>query len=141
MNEEKRELSTRENDVLAVSFLKQNGNSVQSPFSRDIFLMNTMINGAMHVDGIHERAVELHERDRVQLVLEPKNKYDAKAILVKNEKGHKLGYIPRIKNEVLYHLMDAGKYLFGIVKGGDIGENLDPEDRWIEIYIDVYMAD
>ena len=141
MNEEKKELSTRENDVLAVSFLKQNGNSVQSPFSRDIFLMNTMINGAMHVDGIHERAAELHERDRVQLVLEPKNKYDAKAILVKNEKGHKLGYIPRIKNEVLYHLMDAGKYLFGIVKGGDIGENLDPGDRWIEIYIDVYMAD
>ena len=141
MNEEKKELSTRENDVLAVSFLKQNGNSVQSPFSRDIFLMNTMINGAMHVDGIHERAAELHERDRVQLVLEPKNKYDAKAILVKNEKGHKLGYIPRIKNEVLYHLMDAGKYLFGIVKGGDIGENLDLEDRWIEIYIDVYMAD
>ena len=141
MNEEKKELSTRENDVLAVSFLKQNGNSVKSPFSRDIFLMNTMINGAMHVDGIYERAVELHERDRVQLVLEPKNKYDAKAILVKNEKGHKLGYIPRIKNEVLYHLMDAGKYLFGIVKGGDIGENLDPGDRWIEIYIDVYMAD
>jgi len=141
MNEEKKELSTRANDVLAVSFLKQNGNSVQSPFSRDIFLMNTMINGAMHVDGIHKRAVELHEGDRVQLVLEPKNKYDDKAILVKNETGHKLGYIPRRKNEVLYHLMNAGKYLFGIVQEGDIGENLDPEDRWIEIYIDVYMAD
>lgn len=141
MNEEKKELSTRENDVLAVSFLKQNGNSVQSPFSRDIFLMNTMINGAMHVDGIHERAAALHEGERVQLILEPKNKYDDKAILVKNETGDKLGYIPRIKNEVLYYLMDAGKYLFGIVKEGDIGENLDPEDRWIEIYIDVYMAD
>ena len=141
MNEEKKELFIRENDVLAVSFLKQNGNSVQSPFSRDIFLMHTMINGAMHVDGIHKRASKLHEGDRVQLVLEPKNKYDDKAILVKNEKGDKLGYIPRIKNEVLYHLMDAGKYLFGIVKEGDIGENLDPEDRWIEIYIDVYMED
>ena len=141
MNEEKKELSTRENDVLAVSFLKQNGNSVQSPFSRDIFLMHTMINGAMHVDEIHKRAAELHEGDRVQLILEPKNKYDDKAILVKNEKGGKLGYIPRIKNEVLFHLMDAGKYLFGIVKNGDIGENLDPEDRWIEIYIDVYMSD
>ena len=141
MNEEKKELSTSANDVLAVSFLKQNGNSVPSPFSRDIFLMHTMINGAMHVDGIHKRAASLHEGDRVQLILEPKNKYDDKAILVKNETGDKLGYIPRIKNEVLYHLMDAGKYLFGIVKGGDIGENLDPEDRWIEIYIDVYMAD
>ncbi|MBR2949450.1 MAG: HIRAN domain-containing protein [Lachnospiraceae bacterium] len=141
MNEEKKELFIRENDVLAVSFLKQNGNSVQSPFSRDIFLMHTMINGAMHVDGIHKRASKLHEGDRVQLVLEPKNKYDDKAILVKNEKGDKLGYIPRIKNEVLYHLMDAGKYLFGIVKEGDIGEKLDPDDSWIEIYIDVYMVD
>lgn len=141
MSEEKKELSTREDDVLAVSFLKQNGTSVRSPFSRDIFLMNTMINGAMHVEEIHERASELHEGDQVQLILEPKNKYDAKAILVKNAKGDKLGYIPRVKNEVLYHLMDAGKYLFGIVKEGDIGEDMDPEDTWIEIYIDVYMAD
>ena len=45
-----------------------------------------MINGAMHVDGIHDRAAELHEEDRAQLILEPKNKYDNKAILVKNEK-------------------------------------------------------
>ena len=33
MSEEKKELSTREDDVLAVSFLKQNGTSVRSPFS------------------------------------------------------------------------------------------------------------
>lgn len=141
MNNEKKELSNRVEDVLAVSFLKQNGTNIQSPFSRDIFLMNTMINGAMHVDEIHERAASLHEGDRVQLVLEPKNKYDAKAILVKNENGDKLGYIPRVKNEVLYHLMDAGKHLFGIVESGDIGEDLDLEDTWIEIYIDVYMVD
>ena len=31
--------------------------------------------------------------------------------------------------------------LFGIVKGGDIAENLDENDSWIEIYIDVYMRD
>ena len=141
MSEEKKELSTIENDVLAVSFLKQNGKSVQSPFSRDIFLMNTMINGAMHMEEIHKKAAKLHEGERVQLILEPKNKYDDKAILVKNEAGEKLGYIPRVKNEVLYHLMDAGKYLFGIVKEGDIGENLDPDDKWIEIYIDVFMVD
>ena len=141
MSREKNELSKRENDVLAISFLKQNGGNVQSPFSRDIFLMNTMINGAMHVESIHDRAANLQEGDRVQLILEPQNKYDEKAILVKNEKGQKLGYIPRVKNEVLYHLMDAGKYLFGIISSGEIGEDLDTEDRWIEIYIDVYMMD
>lgn len=141
MSENKNEISTMEQDVLAVSFLKQTGNSVQTPFSREIFLMHTMINGAMHVENIHKRAAKLQMGDRVQLILEPKNKYDEKAILVKNEKGHKLGYIPRSKNEVLYHLLDAGKMLFGIVDGGDIGELLGPEDQWVEIFIDVYMVD
>ncbi len=56
-------------------------------------------------------------------------------------KGKELGYIPRVKNEVLYHLMDAGKELFGVVEGGDIGDKLDENDRWIEIYIDVFMKD
>ena len=37
--------------------------------------------------------------------------------------------------------MDVWKELFGIVKGGDICKNLDEDDSWIEIYIDVYMRD
>lgn len=135
------EISTQTSDVFTVSFLKQNGKETIMPFSRDIFLMETMINGAMYTRGIRKRAASLKEGDRVVLKLEPKNKFDDKAILVNMEDGRKLGYIPRVKNEVLYHLMDAGKHLFGIVKGGDIGENLDPNDNWIEIFINVYMND
>jgi hypothetical protein len=37
--------------------------------------------------------------------------------------------------------MGAGKEFFGIVKGGNIGEDLDEDDSWIDIYIDVYMVD
>ena len=135
------DISTQTSDILAVSFLKQNGKDTVMPFSRDIFLMETMINGAMHTRGIHKRAASLSAGDHVVLKLEPKNKFDRKAILVNMEDGRKLGYIPRIKNEVLYHLMDAGKHLFGIVKGGDIGDDLDPDDNWIEIFINVYMND
>ena len=134
----KKELSNVQNSALTSSILSRNGIDTPLPFSRDILLMNTMINGAMHVRGIHRRARELKEGDRVTLLLEPRNKYDEKAILVLDPKGKKLGYIPRVKNEVLYHLMDAGKELFGIVKGGDIGDRLDEDDTWIEIYIDVY---
>ncbi len=141
MDREKNEVSTVQDDVLAVSFLRQNGVDAPKPFTRDIFLMTTMINGAMHARGIHNKAAKLKKGDRLQLLLEPKNKYDEKAILVKNKKGQKLGYIPRNRNEVLFHLMDAGKYLYGVVHGGEIGEDLDPEDTWIEIYIDVYMVD
>ena len=135
------ELTNIQNDALTSSILNKHGIDMQLPFSRDIFLMNTMINGAMHVKTIYKQAKTLQESDRVTLRLEPKNKYDEKAILVLDPKGKKLGYIPRVKNEVLYHLMDAGKELFGVVKGGDIGENLDEDDSWIEIYIDVYMKD
>lgn len=141
MDSEKKRLSLKGHDILAMSFLKKNGNSLQSPFSRDILLMYTMINGAMHVDEIHKKAKALHEGERVQLILEPQNQYDHRAILVKNEAGEKLGYIPRAKNEVLYHLMNAGKHLFGIVKEGDIGENLQPDETWIKIFIEVYMVD
>ncbi len=135
------ELTNIQNDALTSNMLNKHGIDMQLPFSRDIFLMNTMINGAMHVKTIYKQASALNEGDRVTLRLEPKNKYDEKAILVLDPKGKKLGYIPRVKNEVLYHLMDAGKELFGIVKGGDIGEDLDENDTWIEIYIDVYMRD
>ena len=135
------ELTNIQNDALTSSILNKHGIDMQLPFSRDIFLMNTMINGAMHVKTIYKQARALGKGDRVTLRLEPKNKYDEKAILVLDPKDKKLGYIPRVKNEVLYHLMDAGKELFGVIKGGDIGENLDEDDSWIEIYIDVYMRD
>ena len=135
------ELTKFENDALTSTILSKHGIDTQLPFSRDIFLMNTMINGAMHVDTIYEQARSLKAGDRVVLRLEPKNKYDEKAILVLDSQRNKLGYIPRIKNEVLYHLMDAGKELFGFVRDGDIGDNLDEDDTWIEIFIDVYMRD
>ena len=103
------EITNIKNDALTSSLLNKHGIDTHLPFSREIFLMNTMINVAMHVETIYEQARALKKGDRLSLLLEPKNKYDEKAILVLDPKGKKLGYIPRAKNEVLYHLMDAGK--------------------------------
>lgn len=134
-------LTTRSHAATLMSMLGQRGSAMPVPFCRDILLMQTMINGAMHVDDIHARAAALQEGAAVRLVLEPDNPADGMAILVRDPDGNKLGYIPRVKNEVLYHLLDAGKRLYGIVVGGDIGEYLDEEDTWVEIYIEVYMKD
>ena len=51
------------------------------------------------------------------------NKFDDKAILVLNDAGQKLGYVPEKDNVVFARLMDAGKLLKGKVisveqKGG-----------------------
>lgn len=140
-NEADQALATRSHAAALMSVLGQQGSAMPVPFSRDILLMHTMINGAMHVDDIHMRAAALQEGAVVRLVLEPDNPVDEMAILVKDPDGNKLGYIPRKKNEVLYHLLDAGKNLYGVVVGGDIGEHLDEEDTWVEIFIEVYMKD
>lgn len=44
---------------------------------------------------------------------EPDNRADPLAIKILTESGHFLGYVPRVKNEALARLMDAGKLLFG----------------------------
>ncbi len=143
MGKKKKEkaLSVIAEDVSALSVLEREGLAVPQVFARDILLMETIINGAMHVENIHALAAALHVGDRVKLILEPDNPVDARAILVRNEKDEKLGYIPRVKNEVLFHLMDAGKYLYGVVVDGDIDEDADEEDTWVQIYIEVYMKD
>ena len=73
------------------------------------------------------------------MLREPKNGHDELAILVKDEKKHKLGYIPRSDNHVMARLMDAGKLLYGIIT-----ELRGPEyDQfpWRAITIAVYMED
>ncbi len=128
-------------DVGTLTLLQREGLALPEIFARDILLMETTINGAMHVENIHDLAAAMHTGDRVKLIMEPDNPVDPRAILVRNEKNEKLGYIPRAKNEVIFHLVDAGKYLYGVVTGGDIGEEADETDRWVEIYIEVYMKD
>jgi hypothetical protein len=59
----------------------------------------------------HEAALvwpELARGDRLDLVREPDNPYDAKAVRVE-WRGHKLGYVPRRENHALAWAMDRGE--------------------------------
>lgn len=140
-NPEPQELTVAEQDVLSFSFLQRNGTEIERPFSRDILLMTTRVNGTSYIENIHELAASVKEGDLVQLLLEPDNPVDPHAILVRTMEGGKLGYIPMKRNEVLFHLMNAGKKLFGVIVGGKIGELTETDGTWVPIYIDVYMRD
>ena len=50
----------------------------------------------------------LAEGEAVALRREPENRYDARAVSVWTLAGEKLGYVPRIENQALANLMDAG---------------------------------
>ena len=61
--------------------------------------------------GYHEAAAvwqELAVGDRLDLVREPSNPYDANAVRVE-WRGRKLGYVPRAENAALAWAMDRGE--------------------------------
>lgn len=70
----------------------------------------------------------------LQLFRELTNPYDEWAIVIKNEKGEKLGYVLRSRNLILARLMDAGKLIYAKVKEVQTEE-------WNPVKIRSYMRD
>lgn len=60
-NPEPQELAVAEQDVLSFSFLQRNGIEIERPFSRDILLMTTRVNGTSYIENIHELAASVKE--------------------------------------------------------------------------------
>lgn len=104
------------------------------PFVREIFLLECHVAGTSHLDlQALEPMIKLE--DVFILRREPENPYDALAILILDQKGHKLGYVPRDRNEVLARLMDAGKLIFGRL------DRKEKERNWLKLAIRIFMRD
>ena len=91
------------------------GRVIALPGTRDIYLLSTWLH---HPPRREVWAVfdHLHFGTPVDLRREPENDHDALAIVVYTGQGTKLGYIPEFQNKVLARLMDAGKYLKGVIR-------------------------
>ncbi|MGN0866364.1 MAG: HIRAN domain-containing protein [Oligosphaeraceae bacterium] len=118
-----------------IAQLFQQPGGVPMPFLKEIFLMECRIAGTSHVPEIRERTQDVLPGSLVQFRREAENPADSLAILILNDKGEKIGYVPREKNEVLARLMDAGKCLFGKVEDkSQLGD-------YVRIVIRTYMQD
>jgi hypothetical protein len=101
-----------------------------------------------HVAGVkyHRFAdgrMPIDEGMLVELVREPKNKYDADAIAIRTPRGAKLGYVPRRKNSIPARLIDAGWTLVGRIERvdtphADLGRR-DPTCRRAAIRVSVFV--
>ena len=111
------------------------GLDIGKPFQQEIFLIEVHIAGTTHIENIDELEPKLVEGVEVSFFREPNNKYDDKAIVVKDKDGNKLGYVPRANNEILSRLMDAGKLVYGKVKSKE------KIDSWVKIEMEVYLKD
>lgn len=127
-------LATANGSLLAILQGVAAGGGALMPFVQDIRLLDCHVAGTSHLELA---VVEPELLAGVTLVLrrEPDNQHDPLAILVLDGHGTKLGYIPRAKNEVLAHLMDAGKLLHARVESKQwVGD-------WLKIEICVLMRD
>lgn len=72
-------------------------------------LLHAAIRGFDHAQG-PQVFPQLTPGDALQLVREPDNPYDARAVRI-DWRGHKLGYVPRGDNADIARRLDAGETL------------------------------
>jgi len=118
-----------------VSLLHGKGGNIEipKPFARDIFLFDTYVAGTTHVADIKTLEPNLRIDDKLAFFREPDNPHDAKAIVIKNADGTKIGYVPQDDNIIFSRLMDAGKLLFARIASKD------KKGNWLKIAIKVYL--
>ena len=104
------------------------------PFVREIMLVECHIAGTSHRE-LTEVEPGLLPGALLPLKRETGNPHDPLAIMIFDESGHHLGYVPRAKNEALARLMDAGKLLFGRL------ETKAWRGSWLETGIRVFLRD
>lgn len=74
-----------------------------------IVVQRSPLAGFRHYDGV-DAWRDMKAGDRLQLVREPDNPYDANAVRVE-WRGIKLGYVPRRDNAAVARQMDRGTFL------------------------------
>ena len=109
--------------------------NVPLPFEREIFLFDTYVAGTTHIPGIEDLVPHLHEGDKLRFFREPDNQYDKQAIVIKNEDGVKVGYVPQKDNVIFARLMDAGKLLFGRIAEKEL------RGSWLKLDIKIYLQE
>lgn len=105
------------------------------PFNSHIYLVDTQIAGTTHVNNIDELEPELTIGKKLNFFREPDNPYDPRAIVIKDDDGNKLGYVPKGENTILSRLMDGGKLLYGKIYEKEY------KGKWLKITIQIFLDD
>lgn len=134
-------VSVKDNGINSLTAAMHSGLGIDSPFTREIFLTKQAIVGMRFQGGSDDLMEDLEPGSRITFIREPENRYDPHAIMALDEQGRKLGYIPRLNNPILSALMDAGKYLYGIVSGEPEDRNAYGRHTPTALYADLYLRE
>lgn len=84
--------------------------------SLGIYMGMFYIAGAQHISDMSEKIQLLKINDRVEVIHEPLNPYDSKALKIIASSGVKIGYIPKALNLFPYQMINNGENLIGQIK-------------------------
>lgn len=103
------------------------------PLVKEIHLFDSYIAGTTHLE---DKSIleEIKVGDMLSLQRE-NNKFDSNAILILNDKGQKLGYVPEKDNLVFARLMDAGKLLKAKIS------RIEQKGSFKQIGVGIYLVD
>ena len=120
-------------ELLRLRFLRSEAQTVLSELEDEGWqsLMVVWVAGAAYVDWERLYA-PLKAGEQLGLRREPENPYDAMAIMVIDDNGEKLGYIPRAENCAAAQKLDAGEDAIAVLL------KVDRESCIHFLYIDVY---
>ena len=105
---------------------------VRAAAPREILLARMHVAGTAYYDA-EAVADLLRPGQHLPLRRQPDNGYDALAIEILGPEGHKLGYVPRQRNEMPARLIDAGKRLSARA------ESIGQRGNWLNIQISLYL--
>ena len=125
----------------SLTLVMHSGLGIDSPFTREIFLTKQAIVGMRFQGGSDDLLEDLEPGSRITFIREPENRYDPHAIMALDAQGRRLGYIPRLNNPILSSLMDAGKYLYGIVSDEPGDRNPYGRNTPTALYVDLYLRE
>ncbi len=103
------------------------------PLVREIHLFDSYVAGTTHLE---DRSVleKIKVGDMLSLQRED-NKFDSNAILLLDDEGRKLGYVPEKDNIIFARLMDAGKLLKAKIS------SIVQKGSFTQIGIGIYLVD
>ena len=103
------------------------------PLVNEIHLFDSYVAGTSHLAD-HTPVDEIKDGDKLTLKRED-NKFDDNAILVLDESGRKVGYVPEKDNVVFARLMDAGKLLAARIT------KMEKKGSFHQISIGIFLVD
>lgn len=106
---------------------------VQAAGSRRIELQRSPVAGFQYHRGESVWS-NLRVGEGITLVREPDNAFDPRAVRVEWQ-GHKLGYVPRIDNAAISHLLDSGR---GV--SAEVLVLRESDNPWDRIEFVIYLA-